>query len=235
MLRSFDLSSATGSVRLVLNTIGVRLGTSNTHPGHVNPDFLRVNEIVPIDWEVERPVTLESGFSRVNYRNGVSVAAGDRYVLFTQRSLFDPSTELVVVDLASRYLECSPAYLSIESVMVTPSCIWVQPDDFGPASVSPVSGLAIPFGGVRPRLFLRSSYQLEGKLLEVTLSEDPRAGGEDVPFFRVNGLINFRLPVAGGLGATGPAKEVLDNVPIAVRQFYGVADQLCTRYPQLGV
>ena len=235
MLRSFDLSSTSGSVRLVLNTIGVRLGTSNTHPGHVNPDFLRENEIVPIDWEVERPVTLESGFSRVNYRNGVSVAAGDRYVLFNQQSLFNPATELVVVDLASRYLECSPAYLSIESVMVTPSCIWVESDVIGPVSVSPVSGLAIPFGGVRPRLFLRSSYQLEGKLLEVTLSEYPRAGGEDVLFFRVNGLITFRLPGAGGSGPTGPAQEVLDNVPTAVRQFYSVADQLCTRYPQLGV
>ena len=217
----------------MLNTIGVRLGTRNTHPGHVNPDFLRVNDIVPIDWEVGRPVTLESGFSRINYKNGVSVAAGDRYVLFTQGNLFNPSAELVVVDLASRYLACSPAYLSIESVMVTPGCIWVQSDDLGPASVSPVSGLAIPFGDVRPRLFLRSSYQLEGKLLEVTLSEDLRAGGEDVPFFRVNGLITFRLPVVGGPGGTEPAKEVLDRVPTTVHQFYSVADQLCTRYHQL--
>ena len=235
MLRSFDLSSASGSVRLVLNTIGVRLGTSNTHPGHVNPDFLRVNDIVPIDWEVERPVTLESGFSRINYRNGVSVAAADRYVLFSQRNLFNPSAELVVVDLASRYLACSPAYLSIETVMVTPGCMLVQSDDLGPASVSPVSGLAIPLGDVRPRLLLRSSYQLEGKLFEVTLSEDPRAGGEDVPFFRVNGLITFRLRVVRGPGSTGPAKEVLDMVPTNVHQFYSVADQLCTGYHQLGV
>jgi hypothetical protein len=218
----------------VLNTIGIRLATSNTNPGHINPDFLRVNEIVPGAWEVERPVTLEAGFSRINYNNGVSVAAAERYVLFSQRNLFNPSAELVVADLATRYLECSPTYLSIASVTVTPGCLWVPSEDLDPHSESPFSRLAIPFGDVHPRLFVRSSYQLEDKLLEVTLSDDPRAEGEGVHFFRVNGFINFRFPERGAVRDVGPAREALARLPAAVQQFYEVAAYLCTRYPDSG-
>ena len=195
MLRSFDISLGTGSVKLVLNTIGIRFVTNNTNPRHINPDFLRVNGIVLDAWEVEPPVTLETGSSRINYKNGVSVAASERSVAFSQRNLFDPSVELVVADLITRYLEYSPPYLSIASVTVNPGCLWLPSDDLDPPSESPLSRLAIPFGDVHPRLFVRSSYRLEGKLLEVTMSEDPSAAGEDIPLFRVNGFITFRFPV----------------------------------------
>jgi hypothetical protein len=234
MLRSFDISLGSGSVRLVLNTIGIRLATSNTNPGHINPDFLRVNEIVPGTWDVERPVTLEAGFSRINYNNGVSVAAAERYVLFSQRNLFNPPAELVVADLATRYLECSPTYLSIASVTFTPGCLWVPSDDLDPPSESPLSRLAIPFGDVHPRLFVRSSYQIEGNLVEVALSDDPRAGGEDAHFFRVNGWVTFRFPGRGSVGDAGPSREALAKLPTAVHQFYEVAAHLCTQYSDLG-
>jgi hypothetical protein len=149
MLRSFDISLGSGSVRLVLNTIGIRLATSNTNPGHINPDFLRVN-------------------------------------------------------------------------------------DLDPPSESPLSRLAIPFGDVHPRLFVRSSYQIEGNLVEVALSDDPRAGGEDAHFFRVNGWVTFRFPGRGSVGDAGPSREALAKLPTAVHQFYEVAAHLCTQYSDLG-
>ncbi len=235
MLRSVEINLGGQAARLLLNSFGVRFHAANTRPAHINPDFLRVNEIVPSQWDVERPVVLETGYSRVEYSNGFTVTAGDRFIYFYQQGLVDPAVELATIDVASRYFECSPRYLSVDTVVITPACLLVDADDFSATVTSPIAGLAIPFSSITPGLFLRSSYRLDDKEIDVTLSD--RLGFSDNPNlrFRVGGFVRFSLPTTNGAGDVGSVQDALDLSTTSVDQFYEIAQHLCMRYLDLEV
>lgn len=218
-----------------MNAMSVRLRATNTYPAHVNPDFLRFNEIVPGEWVVERPVVLETGYSRVDYDNGFSVTATGQYVHFYQRNLLDPTVELTAVDVAARYFECSPRYLSVDSVMIAPDCLLLHADGIDAPFDSPISGLAIPFGDIIPHLFVRAAYRLGDKGIDVTLSDGVHTARGGVQHFRVGGFITFNLPVRNSPGDTETVQAALAASPTAVEQFYEIAQHLCTQYLGLEV
>ena len=235
MLRSVEINLGGQLSRLLLNSFGVRFHAANTRPAHINPDFLRVNEIVPSEWVVERPVVLETGHSRVEYSNGFTVTAGDRFVYFYQQGLVDPAVELAAIDVASRYFECSPRYLSVDTLVITPACLLVDADDFNTTIASPISGLAIPFGDITPRLFVRVSYRLEDKDIDVTLSDGLSFADNPNLRFRVGGIVNFSLTTSNRSGIVASVQDALAESTTAVDHFYEIARHLCTRYLDLEV
>jgi hypothetical protein len=87
-------------------TVVVRARLHN--PSILNPDFLKYNEVVPIDWELaESPVCTEI-VAQVKYKNGVSIVAQPNKVIFAEL-LAGPSTyEARVPGLAKKYTETLP-------------------------------------------------------------------------------------------------------------------------------
>ena len=50
---------------VVLNELGIRLTAPRIDTAHINPGFLRYNEIVSPDWPIDPPVIIKSGFSLI--------------------------------------------------------------------------------------------------------------------------------------------------------------------------
>ena len=207
--------------------MGVRLLTSETNPSHINPDYLRVNEIIPAEWPVVRPVALEAGFSRVVYENGLSVSATDANVFFNQRHLENPDLELVVPYVASRYLEFPPEYLRFNSIGIGLAFV-----AFGPAemeSTSPLSALTAPYGDTVPRVSLRSVYRLRNMSVNVTVDGGPSAPAGEAPSLNVRGQMTYRVPERTAPDDLEFARMALSGWESASGTFLEIAQSICTR------
>ena len=191
MQRSIEVQSGAHSFRMILSAMGVRFLTSDTNPAHVNPDFLRFNEVIPAEWPVSRPVTLEAGFSRVGYENGLSVTATDNSVSFNQRHLEDPDVELAVPYVAGRYLDHPPEYLRFNSVGIGLAFIIGGPRS---AELSPLlSALAVPYRDTVPNVFLRSMYRLRNMRVNITIGEGPSRPPGEASSLNIRGQVTYRV------------------------------------------
>ena len=101
---------------VVLNELGIRLITPRIDTAHINPDFLRYNEIVAPDWAIEYPVVIESGLSLIQYDNGLSFTATNDYLAISHHAEPLATDEIVSPSVASRYLEMAPWSIEYSAV-----------------------------------------------------------------------------------------------------------------------
>ena len=148
-------------------------------------------------WRVNRPVNLQTGFSRVTYENGVSVSAYPNYLSFSQRGLESPEVDLLAPTVASRYLDHPPEYLGLNSISLTFICYMEGPPYSRPMSTSLLSALAVPFEGVVPNVAIRSLYQVDGKRVIVTISEETADWDSPGSVLSVRGQVTQRIPDGG--------------------------------------
>ena len=174
-----------------LEIILINLGTN---PGRLNPDSLRHNQIVDGDWNIKYPVFIESGSSRIHYRNGLSIAASSDSITISQRDLeheMDSELEpeaIVVPEVTGRYLQRMAA---TEFPFVA---ISIEPSGFIKTefadSQSPLTNIAlqIPFADTTPVVQARIQFRLDDRLLTIYVSESPPAE-DGIPFLRFTGDI----------------------------------------------
>ena len=175
MPRSIEIPFGQVTLQLALSTLVIRLYVFDTNPAHINPDFLRFNDIVPPDWVVVRPVLAEPALSRVNYSNGVSIFGSDEEVSFRQVNLLNDDVELLVPELASRYLETPRPGLIVESVSIEPTCVLTYPPSGEPPLQPQVShrfDTAVLIDQIEPQMLIRSVYRFHDKNVAITISEE---------------------------------------------------------------
>ena len=207
--------------------------TSDTNPSHVNPDFLRANEVIPPEWSVVRPVTLEAGVSRVNYENGFSVSATDNNVFFNQRHLEDPDVELAVPYVAGRYLDYPPEYLRFNSIGIGLAFIIVGPAQAELSSL--LSALAVPYRDTVPNVFLRSMYRLRNMRVNITIGEGPSRSPVEAPSLNIRGQVTYRVPERTPPDDLEFVRMTLSGWESASEPFLEIAQSLCARHPGTGV
>lgn len=235
MQRSIEILHGQHSVRLVLSAIDVRLYARLTNPAHINPEFLSVNEVVPTHWQVNRPVNLQTGFSRVTYENGVSVSAYPNYLSFSQRGLESPEVDLLAPSVASRYLDHPPEYLGLNSVSLTFICNMERPPYSRPISTSLLSALAVPFEGVVPNVAIRSLYQVHGRRVIVTISEDTAEWDSLESVLSVRGQVTHLIPDRGSPESLEVSRESLAEWESSLGMFFDISRSLCERHLSFGV
>ena len=175
MPRSIEIPFGQLTLQLALSTLVIRLYVFDTNPAHINPDFLRFNDIVPPDWVVVRPVLAEPALSRVDYSNGVSIFGSDEEVSFRQVNLLNDDVELLVPELASRYLETPRPGLIVDSVSIEPTCVLKYPPSGEPPLQPKVShrfNTAVLIDQIEPQMLISSMYRFHDKDVAVTISEE---------------------------------------------------------------
>ena len=181
----------------------VYLFNPRTSPSLVNPDFLRHNEIVDPDWQLMRPVIMETDFSRVRYSNGVSLSANDSYVVVTQEANIeetDSGTTLITqlkpenllcFDVAERFFEMGPSSSSYDTLSIDPVCLIEFPDTVERLVSSPFLEIAeqLQHGGITPVVEARLTYELPNKLVILYVTELMRSDSDALLRLRLRGEI----------------------------------------------
>ncbi len=80
----------------------------NNNPTILNPDFLKINGIVPKEWRAAGPVLCTEPVAHVPFENGVSVVAQLEKLIFSQKVDGKPVEEILVSSIAEKYLRVLP-------------------------------------------------------------------------------------------------------------------------------
>lgn len=79
----------------------------NNNPSILNPDFLKINKIVPDDWETISPIFTTEEISQVVYKNQVSIQVQpDKLIL--NELINDNNFQGLIPKIAIKYLEVLP-------------------------------------------------------------------------------------------------------------------------------
>ena len=158
---------------VVHNELTIVLGASYFDPAHINPDFLRHNEIVDASWQIDPPVIIESGFSLVEYTNGLELTATNDYLKVSQTARTPESAEIVGPDVVSRYLAVAPWTVEYQYIdMDLSGAIRVAGSGFE-AHLSPFNDLSqrVQFGDITPVIEIRAVYRFPDKSLTMYVFE----------------------------------------------------------------
>ena len=153
--------------------LAIILGASRFDPAHINPDFLRYNGIVDANWQVDPPVIIESGFSLVEYNNGLSLTATNDHLRVSQTVQTEGIGETLVPDVVNRYLPMAPwpvEYQHIYTDLI--GVIPVAGNGFNP-QFSPLEDLSqrVRFSDLTPIMQVRAEYRFPDKSITIYASE----------------------------------------------------------------
>lgn len=94
--------------KLEILELTVVVRAQNHNPSILNPDFLKYNEIVPVEWELaESPICAEFG-AQVKYKNGLTIIADLNKVIFSETLAGTSAHEARVSDIAKKYTATLP-------------------------------------------------------------------------------------------------------------------------------
>ena len=155
------------------NELAIVLGASRFDPAHINPDFLRYNEIVDAAWQIDPPVIIESGFSLVKYTNDLTLTATNDYLTVSQSVQNLDVTETVVLDVVRRYLAAAPWPVEYQNLHIDlVGSIKIAGEGFEPR-FSPFSDLSarVNLGNITPSIQARAVYRFPDKIITMYVSE----------------------------------------------------------------
>lgn len=87
----------------------------NHNPTILNPDFLKYNNIVPVDWELAKPPICLEPMAEVAFGNSVKINAQLDRVIFCETLVSDVVKDIHIDDIATKYVETLPhvQYLAV--------------------------------------------------------------------------------------------------------------------------
>jgi hypothetical protein len=80
----------------------------NHNPTILNPDFLKYNDIVPKEWELEGPPLCVEPVSQVKFKNGISIIAQLNKLIFVEPTDASSPDQAGAPRIARKYLETLP-------------------------------------------------------------------------------------------------------------------------------
>ena len=212
---------------MTIHEIEIVLSNLSTIPGRINPDFLRYNEIVDPDWDLERPIVLQPGHSRIQYGNGLSFSSTDESVTISQNTVGKTLDEIVCPEVAERYLRASPGEFPFMDIEINPSGYL----DFRASSQEILSsplheiGTRISFKGTVPALLPRIVYDLPDKRITLFIAETTGAENNAIGL-NINGEIlrevdgyNFEQQILFFSGVLGGWTEDIKDLSSISSQF----------------
>ncbi len=159
----------------------VVLVANSNNPSILNPDFLRYNEIVDANLQVQGTPITTPAFSHVTFADGLSVKADPNRVIFEQSG--DPlvKKEILCPDIANRYLQKVP-HVPYSAVGINPKGYKVSPTAV-PEKVSTAlldKGKWMSFKDVHPEIHLKTIYKYEKRMIVLEVIEAKKRIKENV-------------------------------------------------------
>ena len=216
---------------VVLNRLGILLIASRIDTAHINPDFLRYNEVVDPDWQIDPPVIIESGFSLIEYDNGLSFTATNDDLAISHRAAPLATDEIVSPSVASRYLAMVPwsvEYSAVHIDLVGSMDIANQGIE---QRLSPLRRLSsgMLFHDTAPNVQARAAYRFDDKSITMYISET----GDD----NLVNNVRFSAHIHRGISNDLPAADRIDfiesvvgNWQADVADFVNLASQFYRNY-----
>lgn len=157
---------------LRLSQISVVILAKNHNPSILNPDFLRINGIVPDDWEVDTPTFSSEEISQVTYSNGFQIGMDLENLVFRQRYQ-SPLIEIYISDVAYNYLAKIP-YVNYYALDISPIAHILAASDLESENYIRESLLKSgewkQFLGVNPVASVSLAYELNDSLIRLAIS-----------------------------------------------------------------
>ena len=162
-----------GDAVVVHTGVGVLLMSYDFDSGSINPEFLRYNGIVEADRTVEGPVTVEPGFSRIAYDNGLVVTASRDHVTFVQTGQPEVPDDFVSPEIAIRFLSSVSPRSGYEVVAIDPRGFirLAEGPSGAPETALSTLGRRLPFEEQLPSVQARVSYELEDRDITLYVAE----------------------------------------------------------------
>lgn len=87
----------------------------NHNPTILNPDFLKLNDIVAADWELQEPPICIEPMAQVHFKNKVKITAQLERVIFLENISGKAEQEILIPEIANKYTNSLPhvEYLAI--------------------------------------------------------------------------------------------------------------------------
>ena len=166
------------SPAVALNDLSIVLAAHHIDTAHINPDFLRYNEIVDSDWTIEHPVIIESGFSLIQYGNGLSLTATNDDLAISHRGARLAMDEIVSPAVASRYLARASWTVDYRAIHINLNGSMDVADQKIELDLSPLHRLSsgMLFHDTAPNVQARVFYQFDDKAITVFVAESVDAG-----------------------------------------------------------
>lgn len=100
---------------LVIQELSVVILGRNHNPTILNPDFLKYNEIIASDWELQGPPICVEPMAQVHFKNKVTITAQFDKITFHENISEKTAQEILVPEVAHRYINKLPhvEYLAV--------------------------------------------------------------------------------------------------------------------------
>ena len=155
-----------------LGEVAVVLVAQSNNPSIINPDFLRHNEIVNADLELQGDPITSPLFSQVTFERGIVVNALPDRVIFQQTGDSLAIEDILCPDIAKRYVEQVP-HVPYSAIGINPKCYRYLSDEL-PEKVSNIlinKSEDLSFRDVKPEVHLKTIYQYEKRMIVLEIIE----------------------------------------------------------------
>ena len=146
----------------------------NHNPTILNPDFLRYNEIVPLDWELSGPPVCVEPMAQVAYTNSVKIVSQFDKVIFTETLGEKQNKDVFIPKIAKKYIKTLP-HVEYIAVGINPKGHAIFQDE---AAIQKfiVETLLAPgpwqqFRGAKPKAGIKLVYVIGDCQLTLTVEE----------------------------------------------------------------
>lgn len=213
MERSTPAQQQAEAPPVFLSELSIVLIATHIDAAHINPDFLRYNEIVGSDWQIDPPVIIEPGFSLVEYENGLSFTATEHNLRITHRGGPLAIGEIVSPSVASRYLAMAPWPVEYNAVNIDLIGLMDVTRQGIERRLSPLHRLSsgMHFRDTAPNVQTRVFYQLADKSIRVYISE---SGDADF----VNG-VRFNANISRGVDSDLSLDDRIDFIDSVIENW----------------
>ena len=91
-----------------IQELSIVIVAKNHNPTILNPDFLKYNKIVPLDWELSsNPICIEP-IAQVSFKNGITIRAEFEKLIFSEDLKDKTKNEIKIPKIAHQYVETLP-------------------------------------------------------------------------------------------------------------------------------
>lgn len=92
---------------LELTQFSIVIIARNNNPSILNPDFLKINQIVPQDWEISSPIFTTEEISQVTYKNKINIQVQTDRLIFNE-AINENNYQGLTPNIATKYLDVLP-------------------------------------------------------------------------------------------------------------------------------